>query len=254
MSVSLKHTFRRINRKYRQIVNLSITAIFLIVICGVIVSYQSHVSKLQLDEASRINTFLHDAVLARQDSILLEVDRLKIGVSDAQRRTFKITTAANEIRLVRQSMSETEAIKLAALVYDECERSGVEFSYALAIIYVESRFNHTATSEVGAQGLMQIMPLTFVSVAKIHGYDYLETDITDLKKNVRVGTLFLHRLFSKTGSYDLTSAGYNGGPKAAANYKRMLAGDTSAHVPMETQNYVVAVIERYAYYKKALGE
>lgn len=250
----MKQKFRRINRKYRQIVNLTITAVFLTIICGVIIAYQSHLSNLQIRESAQINAVLHDAVLARQDSILLEVDRLKVGVSDASRRSFKITTAANEIRAVRQNISEAESIKLAALIYDECERSGVEFSYALAIIYTESRFNHGATSNVGAQGLMQIMPLTFLSIAKINGYDYLESDVSDLKKNVRIGTLYLHRLHSKLGSYDLTSAGYNGGPKTAANYKRFSAGDTTVFVPLETQNYVVAVNAQFAHYRKILGE
>lgn len=251
--MNFRQALRRFNRKHRQIVNLTVTALFLAVTCCIIMQYQSHLSNMQRAEAEKANAALHDAILARQDSLIAEIEHLKIGISDATNRTYKVTQAANEIKEIRQ-ISEPEAIKLASLLYDESERSGVDFSYVLAIVHAESRFNHKVTSNVGAQGIMQIMPMTFISVAKIYGYDYLETDITDLKKNVRIGTLFLHRLKSKVGSYDLASAAYNGGPKAAANYKRLMAGDTTAFVPAETQKYVATVNTYRSHYRKILGE
>ena len=252
--MQIKSTLRRINRKYRQIVNLTITAIFLAITCAVIMEYQSVLSQRQLEAANKATAELHNSILARQDSLIYEIDRLKIGISDATQRTFKVTAAANAIKEVRKELSDTDAIKLATMIYDECERSGVEFAYVLAVIQAESRFNHKVTSNVGAQGIMQIMPLTFISIAKVYGYDYLESDVTDLRKNLRIGTIFLHRLLKKTGSHDLASAAYNGGPKVAANYKRLMTGDSTAVVPAETQNYVVTVNSYRAHYRKILGE
>lgn len=251
--MDIRQTFRRFNRKHRQIVNLTITALFLIAACCVIMMYQAHLSGVQRQENERASAVLHDDIMSRQDSLIVEVEHLKAGISDATHRTYKVAQAANEIKMVRQ-MPETDAIKLATLLYDESERAGVEFSYVLAIAHAESHFNHNVTSVVGARGIMQIMPMTFVSVAKIYGYDYLETDITDIKKNVRIGTLFLHRLKTKVGTYDLASAAYNGGPKVSANYKRMMSGDTAAFVPIETQKYVVTVNNYRNHYRKILGE
>lgn len=250
---NIKQIFKRFKRKHYQIVNLFITSVFFIIICFVIMFYQTYLSNIQRLENKKVSEDLYNDILARQDSLFNEIEHLKIGISDATQRTYKVTRAANVIKEIRH-ISEIEAIKLASLLYDESERVGIDFSYVLAIVHTESHFNNKAISNVGAQGIMQIMPMTFISVAKIYGYDYLETDITDLKKNIRIGTLFLHRLKLKLGSYDLVSVAYNGGPKVVANYKKLMAGDITAFVPEETQNYVVTVNSYRKYYRKILGE
>lgn len=243
-------TIRRINRKYKQFVNLGVTAILVIALGIFLANTQKAEVQSINDEYSRLHTLMVD----RQDSILNEIDRLKVGIDAATAREYRIKRGADIIINTRKNIAEVDALKLAALIYDECERSGVSYAYALAIIHTESRFNHKVTSNVGAQGIMQIMPLTFVSIAKLHDYDYLESDITDLKKNIRIGTIYLHRLHSMYGNYSLASAGYNGGPRAAGNYKRLVAGDSTAQVPDETLSYVKSVSSTFSSYKKILGE
>lgn len=181
------------------------------------------------------------------DSITLNVDKSTV-------RNYKISNGQVIIKNVRPNFTETECLNLAALIYDECERTGIEYSYALALIQAESRFNYKAISKAGASGLMQIMPSTFVSIANKHGYPYKENDIHDLKKNVRIGMLFIHRLKKKYEKNELVSAGYNGGPKVALKYKSYLNGDKSASIPNETKKYVIAVNTNYQTYRKILGE
>lgn len=245
--------FKRFNRKHRQVVNLSITALIFIFICALFFGYQSSYMDKRLNELAKQNQENSSMMMARQDSMTHEIIWLKAGMGDAAMRSLKVSAAASEIMKDRK-MTKSEAMKLAGLVYDECERSGVEFSFALAVIQVESRFNHHVTSVAGAQGIMQIMPFTFLSVARIYGYDYIESDVTDLKKNIRVGVLFLHRLHEKTGSYDLAAAAYNGGPKMISNYKLKAAGDTTVFVPDETMRYVESVRNQRIRFKNSLGE
>ena len=181
------------------------------------------------------------------DSVILKVDKSTV-------RNYKISNGQVIIKNVRPNFSETECLNLATLIYDECERTGIEYSYALALIQAESRFNYKAISKAGASGLMQIMPSTFVSIANKHGYPYNKNDIHDLKKNVRIGMLFIHRLKKKYEKNELVSAGYNGGPKVALKYKSYLNGDKSASIPNETKKYVIAVNTNYQTYRKILGE
>lgn len=245
---------RRFNRKYRQFVNYGVTALIVSVLVGFLMFHQDRVNQENMSQVVSNYEAMKTTLINRQDSLMLEVDRLKIGIDDATERRFKIQNTANIITGVQKSYSESEALKLATDIFEEAERLDLPLSYVLAIITVESRFNHKVTSNVGAQGIMQVMPSTFMAVARIHGYDYVDKDIYDLKKNMRIGCVFLHRLISKYESLDVASAAYNGGPKVAIRYKQRLAGDTTVSIPDETEKYIVTVRKNYKEYRKILGE
>lgn len=252
--MNLTQKLRRINRKYRQFVNYGVTAFIIFALGILFIVYQQRVAEAEAKRQDTAYAALETALNARQDSILVEVDRMKIGIDEATTRRFKIIRSSEIIRAVQKDMGESDALNLATLFYDEAERNGIDLSYVLAVAYTESRFNHKVTSDAGAQGIMQIMPLTFLGLAKMHDYDYLETDIGDVKKNIRIGTIYLHRLLSMYGTFDLASAGYNGGPKVECNYQKMMAGDTTVFVPEETKKYVTAVRSKRLHYKQILGE
>lgn len=245
---------RRTNRKYRQFVNWAVTAILLALTAFYITTNQTIVNREEVQKIKQEYTSYIDTLVARQDSLYNEIDKLKVGLSDASIRTYQINTASTIIKNLRKEYSETEALKLAALIYDEAERADISYAYGLAVITTESRFNINAVSNVGARGLMQVMPSTFASIARINGYAYDESDISDLRKNTRIGFLYLSRLKKLYGRIQLMSAGYNGGPKVAARYKLYMAGDTSVYIPNETLAYVKAVEKYYYQYKRELGE
>lgn len=111
------------------------------------------------------------------------------------------------------------------------ERQGVDPRLIHAVIWQESRYNQSATSHVGAQGLMQLMPAT----AKRFGCD----DIGDTESNVEAGTKYLRWLLNHfNGDVALALAGYNAGEGAVEKHQG---------VPpfAETQAYVRIITGRY---------
>ena len=243
-------SLKRFNRKYRQFINLFCIALLLAIASMNI--YQMH-SEKNAELVKHVNKLLAESSL-KQDSLINEIDKLKLGIEESSIRKYKVTNGQLIIRDVRPDFNELECLRLATLIYDECDRIGVKYSYALALIQVESRFNYKAISNVGARGLMQIMPSTFVSIARRYGYPYEEGDIYDLKKNIKIGILYIYILKQKYDRSELVSAGYNGGPKIAANYKLYMNGDNSAFIPPETMKYVGTVNKNYQKYRKILGE
>jgi soluble lytic murein transglycosylase-like protein len=111
----------------------------------------------------------------------------------------------------------------------------VDPSLIKAIIANESGFNANATSNVGAQGLMQLMPGTASGLGV--------TDAYDPAQNVWGGTRYIRGLLDRFGgNVELAVAAYNAGPGAVEKYNG---------VPpyAETQNYVQNVLASFAKYK-----
>src|ERR1700749_4341518 len=97
-----------------------------------------------------------------------------------------------------------------------------------SVIANESSFNANATSPVGAQGLMQLMPETAASLGVKDPYDPAQ--------NVAGGTRYLRSLLDRfKGDTRLAVAAYNAGPNAVEKY-----GDVPPYT--ETQNYVQNVL------------
>jgi soluble lytic murein transglycosylase-like protein len=109
---------------------------------------------------------------------------------------------------------------------------GVDPYLVYCVMHQESRFSARATSQVGAQGLMQLMPGTAARYGVTNSYDPAQ--------NIQAGTRYLRdllRLFN--GRVDLALAGYNAGEGAVMKYGNK--------VPpyRETQNYVRTIGTRY---------
>jgi soluble lytic murein transglycosylase-like protein len=103
-----------------------------------------------------------------------------------------------------------------------------------AVVANESGFDPAATSPVGAQGLMQLMPATAADVGV--------TDAYDPAQNIAGGARYLARLLQRFGgNVPLALAAYNAGPEAGAR----------GEFPAETQNYVRSVLASYAHYRAA---
>lgn len=108
---------------------------------------------------------------------------------------------------------------------------------------VESTFNPSARSPVGARGLYQLMPAT----AKSLGLStFLPDERTDPAKSARAAARYLRALHGKFGDWPLALAAYNAGE---GRVRRLLAAKRAKNfatlapsLPAETRMYVPKVL------------
>jgi len=125
--------------------------------------------------------------------------------------------------------------QIDALVNENAQAQDVDPALIKAIIANESGFNANATSNVGAQGLMQLMPGTAAGLGVSDSYDPAQ--------NVAGGTKYIKGLLQRfNGDVRLAVAAYNAGPNAVEKY-----GGVPPYA--ETQNYVQNVLASYAKYR-----
>ena len=108
-----------------------------------------------------------------------------------------------------------------------------------AVIFVESRFRDGAVSEVGAQGLMQLMPETATEVSDKYGLGLV--DVGDLRVpelNIRIGSAYLAELLRRFDDERDAIAAYNAGPSRVDEWRR--ARVETIPFP-ETKNFVEQV-------------
>ena len=125
--------------------------------------------------------------------------------------------------------------QIDALVQQNASTWQVDPALVKAVIANESGFNANATSKVGAQGLMQLLPETATSLGVRDAYDPAQ--------NVAGGTRYLRGLLDRfNGDQKLAIAAYNAGPNAVEKY-----GGVPPYA--ETQNYVQNVLSSYDRYR-----
>ncbi|MEO6921720.1 MAG: transglycosylase SLT domain-containing protein [Collimonas sp.] len=133
---------------------------------------------------------------------------------------------------------------------------GLDMAWVYGLIRQESRFMRSARSNVGASGLMQVMPATAKWVAKKIGLNGFTTDqISDVNTNIMLGTNYLSMVLSDLdGSQALASAAYNAGPGRPRAWRSTLPGTVEGaifaeSIPFnETRGYVKNVLSNATYY------
>lgn len=144
--------------------------------------------------------------------------------------------------------------------------SGSGKALAYAIARQESEFNIGAVSKAGARGLLQLMPGTAQQLARKAGMTFSQAKLTtDAGYNATLGAAFLGEQLDRfNGSYVLTFAGYNAGPRRAAEWVEKYGDprgkdldavvDWIERIPYtETRSYVQRVMENYEVYKMRLS-
>jgi hypothetical protein len=112
-------------------------------------------------------------------------------------------------------LPQEDQARLAGVIYEEAKKASLDPLFVLALIAVESGFNHVAESEAGARGLMQLRPSTLRREA---ARSKLEGDPDDPALNVRAGIRYFGRLLQAFGSVDLALMAYNAGPNRILRY------------------------------------
>jgi hypothetical protein len=111
------------------------------------------------------------------------------------------------------------SIASAASDYD------LPLEFLMRLIWQESRFNLSAVSPAGAQGVAQFMPKTAIESGLANPFDAVEA----IPKSAEL----LRNLKNQFGNLGLAAAAYNAGPKRVQDW---LAGRGS--LPKETQTYI----------------
>lgn len=129
-------------------------------------------------------------------------------------------------------------------VLEVSQKYNIDANFVVAIMTVESRGNPSAVSEVGAQGLMQVMPYTAEDIAAKHlNQPITEYNLTEPHTNIEFGVAYLAYLRDQFGdsrqerTVKVVAAGYNGGPGAAMQLQK------GQQLHPETADYIEKVAQ-----------
>ena len=133
---------------------------------------------------------------------------------------------------------------------------GLDMAWAYGLIRQESRFVLNARSQVGASGLMQLMPATARDVARRIGLrDYSHDQVNDIQTNIVLGTNYLNMVLKDlNGSQPMATAAYNAGPGRPRSWRSSLTRSVEGAIfaetiPFsETRGYVKNVMSNATYY------
>lgn len=146
-----------------------------------------------------------------------------------------------------------------AELQEHLQEHGLEEAWVYGLMRQESRFVTSAKSEVGASGLMQVMPSTARWVAQKLGLkSYRNALIHQLDTNLRIGTYYMKTVLAQSeNSPVLASASYNAGPLRALQWRsdKPLEGAIYTEtIPFpETREYVKKVMSNTVYYANQFG-
>lgn len=121
--------------------------------------------------------------------------------------------------------------QLVTYINEAAKQHGVDPNLIAAVAFKESRYNATAVSRIGAEGIMQLRPRT----ARALGVK----DSFDARQNILGGAKYLRQLIDRfQGDIDLVLAGYNAGPERVAK--------EGPNATAEATEYVATVKRYYA--------
>ena len=133
----------------------------------------------------------------------------------------------------------------------------IDEAWVFGLMRQESRFINVARSNVGAAGLMQIMPATARWIAQrlgIKGFD--PNEMQDPARNIQFGSYYLkHVQTTLDGSPVLATAAYNAGPGRAQRWRDSQPMEAAVYIESipftETRDYVKKVMSNAMYYAPA---
>jgi membrane-bound lytic murein transglycosylase F len=132
------------------------------------------------------------------------------------------------------------------------QRYGLDWRLVLAVMKTESRFRPQASSHRGAEGLMQIMPVTESQIAGELGFDEAEFRVPHT--NMRGGIYYLGKMYRSFGGQGIsaenrirfTLAAYNAGAARIADARTLAKymnddpnewGSVKASLPLLSRKY-----------------
>jgi transglycosylase-like protein with SLT domain len=128
------------------------------------------------------------------------------------------------VKANRPDIGDGEVWEMADVIREECIKHALDPILILALIQVESGFQFTAVSPMGARGIMQIMPDVAQGLAQESGVrpqsgsrrfrpEYLDDPLF----NIKLGVYYLHGLKKNFRDVSTTLVAYNLGPTELRN-------------------------------------
>lgn len=182
----------------------------------------------------KLSRVLPDALVTQRvalftDAWLPELESPSLPAGQRQNDVFHTEMARINEAIRRDFFSN--AMPYGDIIHEKAQKYDVDPSLVAAVIEQESKFRRGATSQVGARGLMQLMPRT--------GRWLGARNLYDPEQNVDAGVKYIKYLQERFhGNVNQTIAAYNAGE---GNVKRY------GGVPpfRETQTYVKKVLRNY---------
>lgn len=115
----------------------------------------------------------------------------------------------------------------------------------LGVIFIESRFDVSAQSHMGAVGLMQLMPATAMQLARELELDWKGRELlTDPEVNILLGGFYLRKLIERFENVDVALAAYNTGPNRVRSLLE-IRGHAPRFYPRQVQRITASLRDRY---------
>ncbi len=160
----------------------------------------------------------------------------------------EISRIYSVLRTHKKDLDHIVAWTIAKTIHEESKKYSLDPMLVLAVIKVESSFQHLAVSPVGARGLMQIRPFVANAIAPEvdinpwHGIDSLDDPVL----NIKIGVFYLSRLKLRFRDTKLALTAYNWGP-TRIRYRLK----NSDQIPLE---YARKVLSAYYFYSQDLPQ
>src|SRR5258706_7973238 len=183
---------------------------------------------------------LPDKLVSRQNDLFTPTWMPKTAprLASGPKRDVFHTEMARINDAIRQDFFQN-AVPFGDLIHEKAMKYDVDPALVAAVMETESKFRSGARSQVGARGLMQLMPRT--------GRWMGARNLYDPEQNVEAGTKYLSYLAGRfDGNLKKTIAAYNAGEGNVRRYKG---------IPpfRETRSYVKNVMSRYEKRKKQMA-
>jgi len=153
----------------------------------------------------------------------------------ASKNVAGVTKAVTLKRQGDWDLTSQKVKEVLSLVSKAAKQNNLPEDLILGIIWVESRFNPSAVSPVGARGLMQLMPKTADYLAKCINWEGRYKSF-DPAFNIAAGSYYIAKLIKNfDGDVNLALAAYNAG---SAKVRRWLKSDGLPKVSIEYHSMV----------------
>ncbi|MES2662627.1 MAG: transglycosylase SLT domain-containing protein, partial [Pseudomonadota bacterium] len=147
------------------------------------------------------------------------------------------------------------------IVYRHSQRRQLSTDWVFSVIRQESAFRPAVKSQVGATGMMQLMPATARHVSRKNQLQMpTPARLADPDFNITLGTAYLRELLDEfDNNIVMATAAYNAGPHRVREWRPIFSAEPGdiwiEKIPFdETRNYVQNILAFQAIYKQHMGQ